>query len=35
VTLTVRLRPGAYRLACILANHDNLGQYATLDVVPR
>ncbi len=35
VTLTVRLRPGAYRLACILANHDNLGQYATLEVVPR
>jgi hypothetical protein len=35
VALTVRLRPGRYRLACVLANHDNLGEYAELDVVPR
>lgn len=35
VALTVRLRPGRYRLACVLANHDNLGQYAELEVVAR
>ncbi len=26
------LRPGRYRLACTLANHDNLGRYGTLVV---
>jgi uncharacterized cupredoxin-like copper-binding protein len=35
VALTVRLRPGRYRLACVLSNHDNLGEYADLEVVPR
>ncbi len=25
-----RLRPGEYRLACTIANHDDLGQYGTL-----
>jgi uncharacterized cupredoxin-like copper-binding protein len=35
VRLTVRLRPGRYRLACVLSNHDNLGQYAELEVVAR
>jgi hypothetical protein len=29
----IKLRPGRYRLACTLANHDNLGQYAELEVV--
>jgi hypothetical protein len=24
------LKPGRYRLACTIANHDNLGQYGTL-----
>jgi uncharacterized cupredoxin-like copper-binding protein len=32
-TLTVTLKPGTYRLACTIANHDDLGQYATLEVV--
>jgi hypothetical protein len=27
------LRPGRYRLVCSIANHDNLGQYAELEVV--
>lgn len=27
------LRPGRYRLLCTIANHDNLGQYAELEVV--
>jgi hypothetical protein len=27
------LRPGRYRVVCTIANHDNLGQYAELDVV--
>ena len=31
---TVELRPGKYRLVCTIANHDNLGQYAELKVVP-
>jgi uncharacterized cupredoxin-like copper-binding protein len=31
--LTVTLKPGTYRLACTIANHDDLGQYAELDVV--
>jgi uncharacterized cupredoxin-like copper-binding protein len=35
VETTVRLKPGKYRLACTLANHDNLGQYGELKVLPR
>jgi plastocyanin len=31
---TVALRPGKYRLICTISNHDNLGQYAELKVVP-
>ena len=31
---TVELKPGKYRLVCTIANHDNLGQYAELKVVP-
>jgi uncharacterized cupredoxin-like copper-binding protein len=31
---TVALEPGKYRLVCTIANHDNLGQYAELKVVP-
>lgn len=27
-----RLEPGEYRLACTIANHDDLGQYGTLVV---
>ena len=27
------LKPGNYRLACTIANHDDLGQYGTLKVV--
>jgi hypothetical protein len=30
--LTLRLRPGRYRLLCTIANHDDLGQYGTLTV---
>lgn len=30
--ITVRLPPGRYRLACTIGNHDNLGQYAELEV---
>jgi hypothetical protein len=26
------LKPGRYRLACTISNHDNLGQYGTLTV---
>ena len=26
------LAPGTYRLACTIANHDDLGQYGTLEV---
>ncbi len=29
---TLDLRPGRYRLACTLANHDDLGQFGTLIV---
>lgn len=29
----IELRPGRYRLICTIANHDNLGQYAELEVV--
>jgi uncharacterized cupredoxin-like copper-binding protein len=31
---TAQLKPGKYRLVCTIANHDNLGQYAELKVVP-
>ncbi len=31
---TVELEPGKYRLVCTIANHDNLGQYGELKVVP-
>jgi uncharacterized cupredoxin-like copper-binding protein len=31
---TIDLKPGKYRLICTLANHDNLGQYGELKVVP-
>jgi plastocyanin len=34
VRTRARLRPGHYRIACTLSNHDNLGQYAELTVVP-
>ena len=34
-TLTVRLRPGVYRLWCAMADHAALGMQATLRVVPR
>jgi hypothetical protein len=29
---TLRLSPGRYRLVCTIGNHENLGQYAELDV---
>ena len=29
------LEPGEYRLACTIANHDDLGQYGTLEVKDR
>lgn len=32
---TAVLKPGTYRLACTLANHDRLGQFGTLKVLPR
>ena len=28
----IRLAPGRYRILCDIANHDNLGQYGTLEV---
>jgi uncharacterized cupredoxin-like copper-binding protein len=28
----IYLRPGRYRILCDIANHDNLGQYGTLEV---
>jgi uncharacterized cupredoxin-like copper-binding protein len=28
----IELKPGRYRLACTISNHDNLGQYGTLTV---
>lgn len=31
-TASVELKPGTYRLACTLGNHDNLGQYGELIV---
>ena len=30
--IKVTLKPGEYRLVCTIANHDDLGQYATLKV---
>jgi uncharacterized cupredoxin-like copper-binding protein len=35
VRAEVRLRPGKYRLACTIANHDDLGQYGELKVTAR
>ncbi len=32
-TEVVRLFPGRYRLVCSIGNHENLGQYAELEVV--
>ena len=29
------LRPGRYRIVCTIANHDDLGMWGTLEVVPR
>jgi plastocyanin len=34
VQTTVNLKPGKYRLVCTIANHDNLGQYGELKVLP-
>jgi plastocyanin len=34
VRTTVTLRPGKYRIVCTIANHDNLGQYGELKVLP-
>ena len=34
VRATVTLRPGRYRIVCTIANHDNLGQYGELKVLP-
>jgi hypothetical protein len=31
----VTLKPGKYRIVCTIANHDNLGQYGELKVLPR
>lgn len=31
----VTLAPGTYRLSCTLANHDDLGQFGTLQVTAR
>ena len=31
---TIGLKPGKYRLICTIGNHDNLGQYAELKVIP-
>lgn len=30
-----RLKPGRYRLACLIANHDSLGEWGELRVVKR
>jgi plastocyanin len=32
-TLTITLKPGTYRLACTISNHDDLGQNATLHLI--
>jgi hypothetical protein len=34
VRTTANLKPGKYRLVCTIANHDNLGQYGELKVLP-
>jgi uncharacterized cupredoxin-like copper-binding protein len=34
VSTTVTLKPGKYRIVCTIANHDNLGQYGELKVLP-
>ena len=34
VRTTANLKPGKYRLVCTIANHDNLGQYGQLKVLP-
>jgi uncharacterized cupredoxin-like copper-binding protein len=34
VRTAVNLKPGKYRLVCTIANHDNLGQYGELKVLP-
>ncbi len=31
-TVTLRLKPGNYRIFCALANHEQLGMYGTLTV---
>lgn len=35
VTGSVRLSPGTYRLACTIANHDDLGMWGELTVTER
>ena len=35
VHATVELTPGRYRMACTIANHEDLGQYGTLVVTKR
>lgn len=32
---TVTLGPGKYRIVCTIGNHDDLGQYGELQVLPR
>jgi uncharacterized cupredoxin-like copper-binding protein len=32
--IKVVLEPGEYRLVCTIANHDDLGQFGTLEVAP-
>lgn len=32
--IKVDLKPGEYRLVCTIANHDDLGQFGTLEVTP-
>jgi uncharacterized cupredoxin-like copper-binding protein len=34
VRTSVTLKPGKYRIVCTIANHDNLGQYGELKVLP-
>jgi plastocyanin len=34
VSTTLTLKPGKYRIVCTIANHDNLGQYGELKVLP-
>jgi uncharacterized cupredoxin-like copper-binding protein len=35
VSSVVRLDPGTYRLACTIANHDDLGEHGKMIVVSR